>query len=660
MSSVLPINLEDLLNNNVVEASRMECKRSWDERTTGHQVIRTIAAFANDIQNLNGGYIVIGMEERNGRIVYPPDGIPHEQIDRIQKWIRGHCNRIDPPYQPIFSPEVIDRRHILVIWVPGSDIRPHRAPEHEKGPLRYYVRIGSETVDAEKNGLLAQLLSLTAKVPFDDRRAQNAKITDFREIKVREFLRDIRSGLSENVDTRDVYRKMRIAVPVNGYDVPKNVGLLFFSDDPEVWFSGAKTEVVQFSGGNAGNVIEEKTFRGGLHEQLKAALSFLQSFSTEQFVKADHSIRTTGWVNYPIPALREALVNAVYHRSYESEPEPIKVYLHPDRIEIISYPGPFPGILKEDLERGNPLPPLPARNRRIGEFLKELKLAEGRGTGVPKIYKSMEENGSPKPRFDFDESRTYFRVTLPAHPEYVSVSALRSAAYLKATGKNQEALVLIKNAWESHMHSATLAMELMGMYAQEGKIEDARKVLDTYTALGTPALLPKVVNTMIDTYYSAGYPSEAKDLLKDFPPLVSSSDALHTAIIARRMGEERYAHVFFERAGDAIMSDPRALQEFAQTKMKLASDHYRKKNDEVAQETNRRLLKEARELLERVLQMDTDRTRKAWVWRDLARVKTWLNAPDSEIESAYKNAIELLPQEQRFKTALSSWRNRKR
>ena len=126
------------------------------------------------------------------------------------------------------------------------------------------------------------------------------------------------------------------------------------------------------------------------------------------------------------------------------------------------------------------------------------------------------------------------------------------------------------------------------------------------------------------------------------------------------MGEERYAHVFFERAGDAIMSDPRALQEFAQTKMKLASDHYRKKNDEVAQETNRRLLKEARELLERVLQMDTDRTRKAWAWRDLARVKSWLNAPDSEIESAYKNAIELLPQEQRFKTALSSWRNRKR
>jgi len=659
MSRVLPINVEDLLNNNVVESPRIECKRSWDESTTGYQVISTIGAFANDFQNLNGGYIIIGMEEKNGRLLYPPEGIPQGQIDQIQKWIRGHCNRIDPIYQPIFSPEVINGRHILIIWVPGSDRRPHKAPEQEKGSLRYYVRIGSETVDAENNGVLEQLLSLTAKVPFDDRRAQNAQISDLREIKVREFLRDSNSGLLENTYSKDVYRKMRVAVPVNGYDVPKTIGLLLFSDDPEIWFTGAKTEIVQFAGDRSGSVIEEKVFRGGLHEQLKAALSFLQSFSTEHFVKNDYSVLAEGWVSYPLPALREALVNAVYHRSYESAPEPIKVYLYADRIEIISYPGPFSGIRREDLDQGNPLPPLPARNRRIGEFLKELKLAEGRGTGVPKIYRSMEENGSPKPRFDFDEDRSYFRVTLPAHPEYVSLSALRNAAYLKATGKNREALIRIETAWENNQNSAALSMELMRMYAQEGKIEEARKVLIAYTVKGSKAFLPKVINTMIEIYDSAGYPSEAKNLLKDFPPLVSSSDALNTAILARRMGEETLAHVYFERAGDAIMSDPRALHEFAQAKITLAADQYRKRGNEVAQETSKRFLREARELLERVLQMDTDRTRKAWVWKDIAKIRTWLKAPDSEIESAYKNAIDLLPQETRFKAALSNWRNKK-
>jgi ATP-dependent DNA helicase RecG len=117
-------------------------------------------------------------------------------------------------------------------------------------------------------------------------------------------------------------------------------------------------------------------------------------------------------------AFREALVNAVYHRSYEDMPEPVKVYLYPDRMEIISYPGPVPGIEIKHLEGLSPLPPVPARNRRIGEFLKELRLAEGRGTGIPKVRRMMAQNGSPPPQFDFDEARSYFRVTLPVHPEH--------------------------------------------------------------------------------------------------------------------------------------------------------------------------------------------------------------------------------------------------
>ena len=58
------------------------------------------------------------------------------------------------------------------------------------------------------------------------------------------------------------------------------------------------------------------------------------------------------------------------------------------------------------------------RNRRIGEFLKELDLAEGRSTGLPKILRAMRVNGSPPPRFETDDDRTWFRVRLPAHPSF--------------------------------------------------------------------------------------------------------------------------------------------------------------------------------------------------------------------------------------------------
>ena len=135
--------------------------------------------------------------------------------------------------------------------------------------------------------------------------------------------------------------------------------------------------------------------------------------------KQDNDIYTKRWENYPITALRETLVNALYHRSYDiDQPEPTKLYIYRDRIEITSYPGPVPGIELSHLAPGTSVPATPARNRRIDEFLKELRLAEGRLTGLPKVFQAMEDNGSPPPKFEFDEQRTYFRAVLPAHPEY--------------------------------------------------------------------------------------------------------------------------------------------------------------------------------------------------------------------------------------------------
>lgn len=428
MPSILPINLEDLLYLRGVESPRVEFKTSWDEKTSGAQAIRTICAYANDFQNLNGGYIVFGVAEQDGAALLPPQGLSAAELDKAQKWLRGRCNTIDPVYQPVLSPEVVEGRSILVVWAPGSQIRPHQAPEStEKGALRkYYIRLGAETVDADSYpDLKTQLMQLTARVPFDDRRALQAGVLDIRETKVREFLHDVGSGLVDERDTRTLYRSLRIADPVNGHDAPRNIGLLFFSQNPEQWFPGARIEVVRFSADSAGDIIEEKVFaQRPIHEQLRECLAYLENLSVRLIQKLDQQAQAAHWVSYPSAALREALANAVYHRSYEGMPEPIKVYLYPDRMEIISYPGPVPGIEPHHLDGSAPLPPVPARNRRIGELLKELRLAEGRGTGIPKLRRAMQQNGSPPPRFDFDAARSYFRVTLPTPPEYQAILAL--------------------------------------------------------------------------------------------------------------------------------------------------------------------------------------------------------------------------------------------
>jgi len=154
--NVLPINLDDLIHARSVESVRREFKGTWSEPTLD-QVIRCICAFANDFFNLNGGYIIIGIDEQNGLPVLPPRGLEGHNLDEIQKQIRGNCKRIDPEYQPVISPEVYQGKHILVIWVPGGDVRPYQAPENiRSGERKYYVRQGAETVEA-KGDILTHL-----------------------------------------------------------------------------------------------------------------------------------------------------------------------------------------------------------------------------------------------------------------------------------------------------------------------------------------------------------------------------------------------------------------------------------------------------------------------------------------------------------------------
>ena len=120
--------------------------------------------------------------------------------------------------------------------------------------------------------------------------------------------------------------------------------------------------------------------------------------------------------NYPYEAIEEAMANAVYHRSYE-HPNRIEVNVRLDCIEIVSYPGPLPPLDAKVLKQKRVVA-RNYRNRRIGDFLKELDLTEGRSTGFPKIYKAIEKNGSPRPEFTTDIDRNYFLAVFKKHPLY--------------------------------------------------------------------------------------------------------------------------------------------------------------------------------------------------------------------------------------------------
>ncbi|MBD3843465.1 MAG: hypothetical protein IE909_16600 [Campylobacterales bacterium] len=125
----------------------------------------------------------------------------------------------------------------------------------------------------------------------------------------------------------------------------------------------------------------------------------------------------------PFQAIEKALANAVYHKSYE-EREAIKVNILANKMEIISHGGAMPPITKEDFKKDR-IVTMKYLNRRIGDFLKELHLTEGKGTGIPKIRRAMRNNGSDEPIFETDDARSYFVTILKARiDETVSTDRL--------------------------------------------------------------------------------------------------------------------------------------------------------------------------------------------------------------------------------------------
>ena len=107
----IPVNLDDLINRRVVESTRVEFKADWNPTP----IIHSICAFANDIDNMGGGYIVIGVEEENGSPVFPLKGIEKERIDEILKKLVGLCHCIEPLYNPIAEPVYYQDVHLIVI-----------------------------------------------------------------------------------------------------------------------------------------------------------------------------------------------------------------------------------------------------------------------------------------------------------------------------------------------------------------------------------------------------------------------------------------------------------------------------------------------------------------------------------------------------------------
>ena len=272
-----------------------------------------------------------------------------------------------------------------------------------------------------------ELLELASNIPFDDRPNMTASINDISQTLVRDFLVKTGSKLADQIETepfQSVLEAMDLLAGPKEALHPKNVALLMFNDHPEKFFPYTQVDITIFPKGklqDPDNFIEVPSIKGPIDSIYNKTMTYLRTNIVKENVqKVDYQPEAVRSFNYPIHALEEVIGNCLYHYDYRQR-EPVTIEIEPDAMYISNPGGPDRSLKPEDFAKGF-VRPRQYRNRRIGDFFKELEITEGKSTGIPTIKRAMDHNGSPEARFEFDDSYSWFMVTLPIHPVFLSVT----------------------------------------------------------------------------------------------------------------------------------------------------------------------------------------------------------------------------------------------
>jgi ATP-dependent DNA helicase RecG len=309
---------------------------------------------------------------------------------------------------------------------------PYSVPENvtaKNGSKEYfYIRSGTSSIIA-KGEVLDELRELASRIPFDERGNPDIKLEDISTLLLREYLVKVGSKLANELYERplsEIMEQMDLYVGPSENRMLRNVAAMMFCENPSKFFKRTQVEVVFFPEGrlaNPNNIYEAPIITGSVTQIIERTLEYLNRMVVMQtIIKPKNDNHSIKFYTYPYQALEESITNSLYHRDYR-EWEPVVITVEPKGITIQNVGGPDRSIPSADINRGELLISKRYRNRRLGEYLKELELTEGRSTGIPTIQNVLKANGSPRAIVVTDEERTFFRITIPCHEEAGNIIA---------------------------------------------------------------------------------------------------------------------------------------------------------------------------------------------------------------------------------------------
>lgn len=374
------------------ESQTIEVKAA--EKGCPTRLFDTLSSFSNQDE---GGVIVFGLDEREDFAV---KGVYDAQD--LQKKVTEQCKQMEPSVRALFTLCEINGKTVVSAEIPGADLSER--PVFYKGVGRIkgsYIRVG-ESDEPMSEYEIYSYEAFRKRIRDDIRTIEHSKMPLVDEKRMQIYLDAVKSerrNLAENVTQNEILELMGITA--NG--TPTLAGLMTFSKYPQTYFPQFCITAVALPGtemgttGDAGErFIDNMRITGAIPDMLEDAVEFVRKNSRTKTI-IDEDGRRSDKPEYPIKAVREAILNALVHRDYSIHTEnvPIRIEMYRDRMEIINSGGLYGRISIDVLGKVRP----ETRNATLANILELLKITENRYSGIPTIRMEFSNAGLPAPVF---------------------------------------------------------------------------------------------------------------------------------------------------------------------------------------------------------------------------------------------------------------------
>ena len=373
---------------------------------------KEVVAFANTCD----GTIYIGVSD-NGEII----GVKNSDdvMERAGASIR---NSIKPDLSMyiMLNVEQIENKNIVVIKVQRGASRPYYIAEKGLKPSGVYIRQGNSSVPASEE-YIRQMIKETDGDSFEELRSLNQELT---------FKYADNMFKNANINFGNIQKK---TLGIIGEDnLYTNLGLLLSDQCLHT------LKIAVFEGKEKGIFKDRKEFKGSLLKQITDAFKYIDFLNKtkatfEGLIRKDER-------DYPVEAIREALLNAVVHREYSFGASTL-INIYEDRMEFVSLGGIVSGISLEAVMLGVSQ----SRNEKLADVFYRLRLIEAYGTGIQKIFSNYEKYGI-KPIFKTEIGA--FLVVLP-NVHFAVEEKINEKEQLKLSEEYEEILAFLETGTKS-------------------------------------------------------------------------------------------------------------------------------------------------------------------------------------------------------------------